>query len=183
MLKISVRRFQFVFVLLAASAVSVSAQQPILLSEGQRVRITTSTVKEAVGGVSRSTPDSLVILSASGEGRTTVATRALEKLEVSAGKNAVAGAKKGAIWGGVIGGVAGLIFLIAPCDVPEGSTLDCSASTKAGYATISLGTGILYGIVIGALVKAEKWEPVNLQPRVTLSRNRLGLAMNIPGLH
>lgn len=182
MMKISIRRFQFVVVLLAASAVSVSAQQPIL-SEGQRVRITTSTVREAVGVVARSTPDSLVILSASGGGRTSVATRALEKLEVSAGKSAVAGAKKGAIWGGVVGGVAGLIFLVAPCDVPEGSTLDCSASTKAEYAAISLGSGILYGIGIGALVKSEKWAPVNIQPRVTLSRNRIGLAMNIPGLH
>lgn len=178
----SIRRFQFVFVLFAGYAVTVSAQQPVL-SEGQRVRITTSTVKKTVGVVSRTTPDSLVILSASGGGRTTVATRALEKMEVSEGKSAVAGAKKGAIWGGVIGGLAGLIFLAAPCDDSTYTSLDCSGSTKAEYAAISLGSGILYGLGIGALVKAETWEAVNLHPRVALSKDRIGLAMNIPGLH
>ncbi|MEO7367826.1 MAG: hypothetical protein ABIZ36_07710 [Gemmatimonadaceae bacterium] len=180
MTRTRIRRLRFVFLLLTSSAVPVSAQQPIL-SEGQRVRITTPTLKKAVGIVSSSTTDSLTILSASGGGRTTVSTRDLEKLEVSAGKNAVTGAKKGAKWGGVLGAVAGLVFLAAPCNVPVNTTLDCSSSTKASYATTALGSGLLYGIAIGALVKAEKWDPANLQSRVTLSRDRVGLTMNIPG--
>lgn len=172
--------------LLLVTGLGTASAQARTLAEGQRVRLSTATVKNTVGVVSRSTPDSLTLLSTSGEGRITVPVSAIEKLEVSEGKSAVQGAKKGAAWGGTLGAIFGAIFLFAPCEsryAVNDPTTDNCRSEQAAFAAASVGSGLLYGVSIGALVKAEKWSPISLNPRVSISNNRVGFAMAIPGLH
>lgn len=166
-------------------ATAAQAQGRLLeLQPGTKVRVTAPPLLggrlEAVIG-SRSA-DSLTFVR-SGSNSLTLPISALETVQVSRGKSRLAGAKRGAIWGAGIGAALGLLAIWGSdtdpsgCVYAGGSFYDpCSSPTKGGLFAAGLIGGTLWGTGIGALVGRERWETLNVGPRVGAVLDRAGRA-------
>ncbi len=132
---------------------------------GARLRIAAQGIVagQLVATVLSRTADSLV-LGGPGMQPLTVAVNRLTSIEVSRGKSRLEGAGRGIKWGVPIS--VGLASLIAPtlkkCDTIAGVRrcgLEASTGDKWAFALVG-GTvaGIFYGVPIGALIGAERWE-------------------------
>jgi hypothetical protein len=143
----------------------VSAQQTTALHPGQRVRVTSTSSKDVTGVVSQARTDSIVVFTEPTGATITFATPDVRKVDVSRGRSAAEGAKKGALWGAGIGaGFAVLIAAIAASDNNQNAHYNVGE-----FAANMVGGGLTWGAVIGAFVKAERWDHVAFQPLVGLS--------------
>src|SRR4029079_3882278 len=89
----------------------LSAQRETALHPGLRVRVTSTSATDVTGVVSQARADSNVVFTEPTRATLALATPHMRKVDVSRGRSAGEGAKKGALWGGGIG--AGLAVLVA----------------------------------------------------------------------
>jgi hypothetical protein len=149
------------------------AQQTTTLHPGQRVRVTSTSSKDVTGVVSQSRADSIVVFTEPTGATIAFATADLRKVDVSRGRSAAEGAKKGALWGGGIGaGFAVLIAAIAASDSNQNAHYNVGE-----FAANMVGGGLTWGAMIGAFVKAERWDHVAFQPRMGLSSTGVSISI------
>jgi len=141
-------------ILLSAPLFSLGAQ-PIGVHEGQRVRITSMSNKDVVGVLSHAGTDSVVVFTEPTGAPLAIATGELRRVDVSRGRSAGEGAKRGAIWGAAVGAGLGLLFSVAYLD----SDPNANNRPLAAVAPVTV-SGLMWGAVIGAFVKAERWDRV-----------------------
>jgi hypothetical protein len=134
------------------------------LREGVKIRVNSPGSPEVTGVVQSLTPDSIFIYAEPLGTKIGISRTAITKLQVSHGKSASNGAKKGAAWGAATFGLLGV--LIATTQDEDQLRADTGASA-AEFAAISVLEGILGGAAIGALIKSEKWETVAVHPALT----------------
>lgn len=165
-----------------ALATSPAQSQVGSLREGMRVRVTTPSVKGLTGIVKSAGADSVVIFTEGSAARLALPTSDITRVDVSQGRSIGAGARRGAIWGGAIGGVLGIVAAAA---VSADDSYCPSCEGAAAFAAQSLLGGVIWGAGIGAFVKAEKWETVSMHPRVGASATgvRLGFDFHSALLH
>lgn len=99
-------------------------------------------------------------------GPVAIPASAITQLEVSAGRSRTHGALQGALWGGAIGLVAGLLTAAA---VNVQDSLNLSDATFVAQAAVG---GAEIGAIIGAIVGKRKWK--SAQPRVFFNASQLG---------
>jgi hypothetical protein len=143
------------------------AQQATTLHPGQRVRVTSTSSKDVTGVVSQARADSIVVFTEPTGATLAFATPDLRKVDVSRGRSAAEGAKRGAMWGGGIG--AGFAVLVAAIAASDKNTYQNDVYSVGDFAANMVGGGLVWGAVIGAFVKAERWDHVAFQPRTGLS--------------
>jgi hypothetical protein len=140
--------------LVALLSVSAGAQSPSL-RPGMRVRVQYDQIPDALtGSVLARTPDTLVVERA-GLAPASIPTASIRRLSVSGGVTRGAGAGKGARIGAILGGSLGLVLGLALSSDYEAESLSLLTATSA-FAS----AGALWGMGIGALVRAEKWTTV-----------------------
>src|SRR5436190_19842791 len=140
------------------------AQEATTLHQGQRVRVTSTSNKDVTGVVSQVRADSIVVFTEPTGATLAFATSELRNVDVSRGRSAGEGAKRGALWGGGIGaGFAVLVAVIAASDSNQNDNYPVGE-----FAANTVGGGMVWGAVIGAFVKAEHWDHVAFQPHVGL---------------
>lgn len=148
-----------VFAVLVAIGVAAPAfaQPPLPVSVDQRVRVSTPRAT-ATGRVISITPDTLR-LAVDAAAPATIATTTITRVEVSRGRARTASAKKYAIRGALIAGVAGAISLGLQHD-----TVGETGSSVTKAAVLGAWSGGLFGGLIGAGIGAarggERWEQV-----------------------
>jgi len=148
----------FVVGLCGVSA-TAAAQSNLPIAADQRVRVWTAAPEAITGRVASISAEGFEV---SDEGRAPVriARAAVKKIELSRGGTSKgAGAKKGALWGGLISAAAGAVLLgLQHEEIGE----DGASVGKA--AALGAWSGGLFGGLIGAGVGAaragEKWEQV-----------------------
>jgi hypothetical protein len=98
----------------------------------------------------------------------------LTQLEVSRGRSHGRGAMKGALWGGSIMAVFGVLFVdgATTCDGPP-TNLTCEETTLLESAAYGAVSGVLVGATIGAFVGSEHWERITM-PRLAILPRRDG---------
>jgi len=138
---------------------TAAAQSNLPIAVDQRVRVWTAAAEATTGRVASISAEGFEV---SNEGRAPVrvARASVKKIEVSRGGTSKgAGAKKGALWGGLISAAAGAVLAgLQHEEIGE----DGSSVGKA--AALGAWSGGLFGGLIGAGVGAaragEKWEQV-----------------------
>lgn len=145
------------------------------IREGLKVRVGAGGT-DITGVIQSVTPDSIILFTEPAGARLGIARHSIQSLKVSRGKTASQGAKKGAIWGLIIGGGSGaLVAATTPAD--DRAFTDIGIS-RGEFAVISVAEGLAIGAGIGALVKAEKWEAFNLHPTVSMGSAGLRVAFS-----
>ena len=141
--------------------------------EGSRVQISVTGAKKVTGIVRSRTADSTTIFVDGNGGVRRFMNSDITKLRVSSGRSAVEGMKKGAIWGAGIGGaLAAAVYLS-----PDGNNdYEYPTYSDNRIAADMLGGGIFWGVVIGAIAKAEHWDTVPVHPRIAASSGGAGLS-------
>ncbi len=136
------------------------------LGEGARVKVSTSTQKDMVGVVRAATPDTLVLFADPQGARLAVSVPSIQKVQVSRGRLASEGAKKGLLWGAGFGAVSSVIVLgIGGDDALEQS--EGEKLSKGEFVAQNFIGSLLLGAGIGALIKAEKWDTVPFRAGVS----------------
>ena len=142
------------------------------LQAGARVKVVAPGVVagRSEATVIRTTPDTLW-LSLSGAGPSAVPLRAITELEVSRGKNRLAGALRGAMYGAGIG---------VPLGLSGNTQSDDLSDTEFFFAQVA--GGAMIGAAIGAYIGREHWEHFQIGA-ATSSREvrpsmRLGLSFS-----
>ena len=162
----------FVTALLGNSA-TASAQAA--LREGVKVRVSAPGAPRATGVIHSITPDSLVLFAEPNGARFGIARSTIQSLQISHGRSAAAGAKKGALWGAATFGGVGVAIAI----LLAGDQGNVTGINPAGFAAVAIAEGAGIGALIGAAVKSEKWETVSIQPAVAFSSKELRLGFSI----
>jgi hypothetical protein len=147
-------------------AQAVSAQAG--LREGVKVRIYAAGEPRVTGVVQSVTQDSLVVLAEPGATSFAIARSAISELEVSRGRSRAAGAKRGARWG-ALGGLAGALAVM----VTAGEEPDAPSPVAIAVLVVAEYAGV--GALIGALVKAEQWDAVNVRPSIAYGHGGITL--------
>jgi hypothetical protein len=163
-----------VALLIAAPFVPVCGQEITTLREGQRVRVSSASNKEVVGVIRQARMDSIVIYSEPSGAPLAIARSDLRTVDVSRGRSAAEGARRGALWGGGIGAGFALLgaVIVGTSDLEYAHTDNAIAE----YAANVIGAGLIWGAGIGAFVKAERWDRAAIQPRVGLAGAGLSIA-------
>jgi len=129
------------------------------LDPGTRVRLQapSAVAGKLTGVVIARSGDSLTV-SRSNAMPVTLPVSALTSLEVSRGKSHGHGAAKGALWGGGVFAVLGLVLPIEDC--PDGTSSDtCSAAGSRTEGVLwAAASGAMAGALVGGIVGAERWE-------------------------
>lgn len=153
------------------------------LREGVRVRVEAPGAPRVTGVVHAVTPDSIVLFAEPGATRLGIPRSAISRLEVSQGRSASDGAKKGALWGGGIFGGLGLIMaalIDSDTSNPTNDQYGSSGFTSPYAVAVLIGAeGAGIGAIIGGFVKSEKWDTVNVRPMVGMGVNGLKLGFSL----
>jgi hypothetical protein len=133
------------------------------LDPGTRVRLQapSAVAGKLIGVVIARSRDSLTV-SRSNAMPVTLPVSALTSLEVSRGKSHGRGAAKGALWGGGVFAVLGLVLPMDDC--PNGTSSDtCSTEGSRAEGVLWAATsGAMAGALVGGIVGAERWERAEL---------------------
>ena len=164
------------FALVSGSVVSIARAQGNELREGMRVRITSPVLKGARGVIQAVGTDSVVIFTEPHGARLPVSLASVSKMEVSEGRTAGEGAKKGAVWGALVGAATSAMVL-ATIDMEDSYF---SSSSGGEIALQNFLSCVLLGAGVGAFVKAERWEKVDLKPRLRLGAGAAGIGISRP---
>jgi hypothetical protein len=161
---------QLLRVILPVAALFVSAEaargQTDPIGEGAKVRISVPGSKTVTGLVKSRTADSTTIFVEGYGGTRRFLNSDITELKVSQGRTRMEGVKKGALWGGGIGAVfAGLQLLQGN----RNNDYEYNYASDGEIATSFLIGGLLWGVGIGAFVKAEHWETVPVHPHFAIS--------------
>ena len=151
--------------------------QPSSLREGARLKVSSSTQKDMVGVVQAATPDTLVLFAEPHGARLAVTVPSIQKVQVSRGRLASEGAKKGLLWGGVVGLASSAIILAAggdeALDEPGGRKV-----SKGSFAAQNFVGSLIFGAGIGALVKADKWDTVPFRAGVSAASGGISIRIS-----
>ncbi len=163
-------------VVLVISARSASAQDDGRIPEGSRVRIAVPGTKNITGVVKSRTADSTTIFVEGYAGTQRFLNSDITELKISRGKSMLAGATKGAYWGGGIGAALALAVLATP----EGdSGYSYSSDTNNAIATQAFLGSVIWGVGIGALVRAEHWDTIPVRPHFAVSPASGGVGVSV----
>jgi hypothetical protein len=150
-----------IIVLIAVSQLTapLAAQSKLPVAIDQRVRVWTEAAEAVTGRIVAVTPETLQVAQ-DGDDPVTVAVPTVRRVEVSrGGKTKGAGAKKGLLWGAIIGGTIGAIGAGL-----QHETLGEDGASVGEAVALGVWSGGLFGGLIGAGVGAaragEKWEQV-----------------------
>jgi hypothetical protein len=169
---------QLLRVLLPAAALMIATHaagaQEGGIVEGSRVQIKVTGAKKVTGIVKSRSADSTTIFVDGNGGVRRFLNGDITELRVSSGRSAVEGMKKGAIWGGGIGAVLGAAVYLTPDNNNDYEYPSLSNNRVA--ADMVLG-GLFWGVVIGAIAKAEHWDTVQVRPGVAASSRGVGLSV------
>ena len=180
--RVSVMRFLVraaSFVVIAALLSSADpAGAQAALREGLKVRVIVPGTPRVTGVVSKLTPDSVFLFSEPGGIPVALVRSPIQSIQVSHGKSASAGARKGALWGG---GVFGGLVVLASIGLASDPAYKADTSNfgPVAFALIGIAEGVGIGALIGALVKSERWETMSLSPTVGMSGNGLRLGVRV----
>ena len=175
--------------LLVAGALATPAEAQVMLQPGAKVRITAPTlgVKRFQGTII-SVSDTIDV--ARGDARVKVPAAAVTQLELSRGKSRLAGAGRGALWGGGIGLAFGAITsgLRDDAEVVCEDGAGCEGYSMGEWLAINTASGALWGALIGAIVGKERWDTIpvpgttrtsmTVQPLLTPER-RVGVMVTL----
>jgi hypothetical protein len=152
--------------LLTSLIASPAHAQFVELDPGTRIRLRApaAVAGQLTGVVIARSNDSLTV-SRSNAMPVTVPFTALTSLEVSRGKSHGRGALKGALWGGGVFLVLGLVLPIEECDESTPSNI-CGDESRAEGVVWATTSGALTGALVGAIIGAERWERAALPLRV-----------------
>ena len=137
---------------LSAIAPRVAAQDTLAISGGERVRLTLPSSRRPVVGVLLGQDrDSLRVQADSNSTPVAFARAGVTSVEASLGRHGHAGtgALAGLVLGAVVGGAAG-----ASC------ADDFLCPGAGGGALLLGGTGLVFGALVGVLIRSERWESV-----------------------
>ena len=139
--------------------VALTAQTPTLLP-GSRLRVNAPGYGSKITGTLMSqTPDTIEVAEAGAVLRR-IPWTSVREVRASTGKSHGAGAAKGAMIGAIAGGaVAGVSLLFISSD--NGSYYDFSGSV---FVAMGAAVGAEWGVVIGGIIGAEKWQRVYSAP-------------------
>lgn len=147
------------------------------LREGARVRITAPGTPRTTGLIQLAGPDSIFVFAEPNGGKIGFSRASITQFQVSQGKSASRGALKGAMWGGGVGVLlGGFGLLMANGDPNFETTYD--VSSRGEFFVGNVIGSILFGAGIGALVKSEKWETLDLHPTVSMGSAGLRVAFS-----
>ena len=154
-------RLPLVIALLSLSSSRLVAQA-VEIHPGTRVRIEApgALSSRLEGTVVSHTADSMVVVRESTVYRLSLGE--VSRLEVHTGKDRLAGARRGALIGGVIGVGWGILVVASGFDEPLCYTEEpCGEAPPAGETIVaSTGAGAVWGGLIGAWVGRKRWDPV-----------------------
>lgn len=168
------------FAVLYSIPVMLAAQTPAI-AIGTRVSVDMHDKSRIEGTLMAQSAESLAVASPRAV-RTGISSEHVARVRRSEGKTHARGAVKGLKIGTIIGGGFAAYFALvitertgtdarSAYDGPrtgEGSAYD-GPETVAGLATLMVASGAFYGVIIGAIVGAEKWTTVYTTPqRVSL---------------
>lgn len=160
------RRFHIIAAFAVGAALAIAARTVDAqagLREGLKVRLSFPAGPPVTGVIQSLAGDSIVLFVEPAATRVAVARGDVRSIEVSQGRLASAGAKKGALWGGAIFGVMGAIFAMGAGGESE---VDGDGPGPGVMAVATMVQGAGMGALIGALVKSERWESVSVAPVV-----------------
>jgi hypothetical protein len=152
------------------------AQPDSELQAGKRLRIKSGdSLTEYV--LERITADSLIVSGRNNDGMRQIAFDQVQRVDVRVPRSAGRGALRGAVFGGMIGAVIGGSYAISTWDEVDADcgrfTPLCSNSASAlrfaGYVAVFGMPGMLVGAVVGGISPGERWQPVNLPGRFSMS--------------
>lgn len=148
------------------------------LRPGVKVRIDVSASPRMTGVVQSVTPDSVVLYVEPSAIRFGIARSEIQSIQISHGRSASAGAKKGALWGAAtFGGIATIIaFSLASDSAYKAST---DGISPAVFAAVGIAEGAGIGALIGVFVKSEKWESVSVRPAVGVGPHGFKLGLQV----
>ena len=147
---------------LAAAAVAVADTPPsAVVAIGEKVRVTTRTGRDdRTGVVMAADAQSLTVSLGSGKPPVRIPLASVRKLEVARGRRTAV--KEGAISGGLVGLVLGVLAVHTVSHALCENATDCDASPQ-GYgigagAFAAGGAGL--GALVGLAIKTDRWETV-----------------------
>lgn len=156
--------------LLMSSRVAIS--QTTTITEGARVQITAAGAKSVTGVVKSVSADSTSLFVDENGSVSRFALKDITALRISRGRSSLEGAKKGAMWGGVVGaGLAVALFAAFESD----HNIKNTNSILPGFVQAVLGTAT-WGAGIGAFVRAERWDSIPLHATLSTSSRSVGLS-------
>ena len=135
----------------------------VTLNPGAKVRIyAPSAGVERFQGTVITTGDTIDI--ARGDARVRVPAAAVTRLELSRGRSRLAGAGRGALWGGGIGLVLGAVTTGQREEYTECADSDvfneCEPMPTGTWIALNTVGGAIWGTLIGAIVGRERWDTV-----------------------
>jgi hypothetical protein len=176
-------RIRALTLMLASSLIAAgdAAAQFDEVLPGARVRLRAPGVVASryVGTVLDRRADTLFVSHAPGS-RVVVATRAITSLEIDRGRSRAAGAKVGAIWGGGIGLISGLMTMEMR---NTGTVQDADSIGAASWVTLMTTSYGLVGAGIGAIIGRRHWERFDVAPRVSVLPSRRGALLALSWTH
>jgi hypothetical protein len=161
-----------VYLTVAPLTAAVAQEQQLLPEPGARVRITCPElgIEKQQATLQALRGDSLVLVA---DSAMACPLASVTRLEAYAGQKSRVG--KGALWGGVIGGVLGAFAGLTWANICESDNLcaDCEWGVPVGFAAVGVA-GALIGAAVGALEgPTERWEEIPLdQLRVSFVPGR-----------
>ncbi|HUQ99511.1 MAG TPA: hypothetical protein VM166_08655 [Gemmatimonadaceae bacterium] len=170
-------------VALLVSAIGISPEvsaQSVGLREGMRVRVSTPLNRNAKGVIQSVGTDSLVIFTEPFGAPLRVSRASITRLDISEGRTALEGAKKGALWGGIYGVVSGAVILVSTKDGRVDSGYQENGYTTGELAFENLVGGVGLGALIGGLIKAERWSRIEIGGRVSVARSMVRTGLSVP---
>ena len=165
---------------------SVAVAQVALPTIGARVRVTAPAldVYLIAGTVVGATADTLSIAAVRRAPRLRIPVDKVSRLELSAGKNRVAGLARGAGWGLAVGALFGLGIAALTAD-------SCGSEGPCGFEFVvfpvgGAGAGLIVGGIIGVAHSPDTWEEVPLRLPMnghgmggTAPTTRVGLSISL----
>jgi len=168
------------FTILALASFTDATAQVLPLRPGQRVRVTAPTL----GFVNQSATfqglhgDTIVAIADSVRH---YPLSSVTRLDVYRGRKSAWA--RGLLIGSITGGFAGVIGGLLLGDDPQQFYLSLTVEEKAGIGCAAGAvSGALVGLIVGGLIKTDKWEKVSLERlrvSVVAQRNGFGLGASI----
>lgn len=151
----------------AALPAAAGAQRTASLPVGSTVRVA-SPGYTGIATLIATPGDSLQIVVEGLAARVSLPTESVMRLERRRPANAMERVARGAMWGGGMMAVLGLVT-VASVGMEEGSSTENAELSDAGMLMYPVMGGAMWGGVIGLIVPQHRWEPVRLPVRVGVS--------------
>lgn len=148
---------------IGAPSAEIEAQDPLPVTAGERVRVTTESGATHWGRVGAVAPGWLTLQGGENGQDLTVPITSVRKLDVTRGQKSNGGV------GLLVGAGVGVIAATLMCAGRRCNEYDSGPSqTPGAVLVLGLGGGLVGGI-IGAVIRTDRWEEVPVRPQVSTS--------------